>query len=412
MKHISRRDFLKGSLAATACCAAAHGPFGSRPVYAQSLGGNGRTAVFINQFGGNDALNSFAIPYTASSYYTRRPNIAIPQGQVLPLGNGIGLNPALTALKTIYDNGDLAVIQSTGDPIGTRSHFTSQEYFSKGVTDLSAIDQRGWIGRLGDLYLSGTPFNTIGIGVGQQSDFNAYRPTNQPLVTSSLGAYGVTADNNTTTNDNAYRRAIVQGNLDRTKTRTDREQSAREGVQGLFKSEATLRTVVNAYNPTYPATGLGNYLKDAARLIRYGLGTVVTYGGIGGWDTHQSQRASQDPNLTVINNAISAFYQDLVTMGKLNDVVLCIFSEFGRETFENNSGGTDHGWGGAMVVIGGPVRGGVFGPTPTVNDIQNRNWIFQDIDFRNVFAEIITWLGFNPDPVFPESYEKLALNLF
>ena len=90
--------------------------------------------------------------------------------------------------------------------------------------------------------------------------------------------------------------------------------------------------------------------------------------------------------------------------------MICIFSEFDRNTFENDSGGTDHGWGSAMVVMGGAVTGGVFGATPTAAEIANQPWIYEDVDFRNVLAKIIDWLGFNPDPVFPESYSKVGLS--
>ena len=109
--------------------------------------------------------------------------------------------------------------------------------------------------------------------------------------------------------------------------------------------------------------------------------------------------------------AIGAFEADMKAIGKWNSTAICIFTEFGRKTFENGSGGTDHGWGSAMLVIGGGVNGGVKGPEIDAETF-SEEWLPQRIDFRNAFSEMISWLGFNPAPVFPETFEKETLGLF
>ncbi len=414
MKAITRRDFLKYTLggAACACCPAAWGRLGENYVYAQSMSGLGRTAVYFNQFGGNDPLNSFMIPYTRGAYYEIRPTLSIAANTVLPMAGGVGLNPALTGIHALYQAGDVAVIQGVGDPIGTRSHFTSQEIFSKGISDIDTMESRGWIGRLGDLYFDNIQFNTLGLGVGQQTDFVANRAKNRPMVSSRLSNFGFEEDW-TGERDNTYRLRTIAKLLSKSKAISPREKSARDSTRALHLSVEQLEDVVSSYSGalTYPNSGPGNFFREVAMVAEYGLGTQVVYGGMGGWDNHSDQRNSQNGLLASLNSAVTVFANDLKRMGKWNDVVLCIFTEFGRNTFENASHGTDHGWGGAMVLIGGAVKGGVYGATMTDNELRNEPWVIQDIDFRNVFAKSISWLGYNPDPVFPEAYSKINLNI-
>ena len=424
MCKLTRRQFLKTTLGAVgglACCSAAWGRMGSNYVYAANPGGSDCTAVFLNQFGGNDGLNSFAIPYIRSSYYDRRPTLAIPEPQVLVMSSGIGLHPVMTNLHNLYLDGDVAVIQGIGDPLGTRSHFTAQEIFSKGMAQNSAIENRGWIGRMGDLYMTDVQFNTFGLGVGNQTDFNCSRTTNRPLVTNSLSSVGFDTDNGMgyteRMDDLAFKLITQKTFLDEEKSMNGRGESIRLAQKSMHDSVDAIGNVVSGYTGSfgYQNNSVGWYFNDVARLAEAGIGTQITYGGIGGWDTHSDQGAtnSQLSRLAEIDDGIGKLAQDLkrAEVNKWNETVICIFTEFGRNTFENASAGTDHGWGGTMVVIGGAVNGGVYGSTPSESEISNDPWIYMDIDFRNVFSEIITWMGYNPDPVFPESFSKVNLNI-
>lgn len=419
---ITRRQFIKGATAAAvcACCPEALGPFSPKFAYGQSSGGNNRFAVLFNQFGGNDHLNSFAVPYTVAAYYDRRPGLAIPANEVLPLAQGIGLNPVFDKIYQLYQDGDVAVVQGIGDPKNTRSHFTAQEHMSRGIVGTGLTqEQRGWIGRFGDLYLQNMEFNTMGLGVGAQTDFTANRTANRPIVTSRLSSYGFTNDN-TSTNDNVFRRRQVRAMLEATKDDGARSASVRVAHRQMYASVDRIAQVVAGYSNsfTYANTPPGNYLRDVAMLVEGAVdGQVsnivkVTYGGMGGWDTHSTQRTQHDQRLNQIDEAVGVFANDMKRLGRWQDTVICIFTEFGRNTFANASGGTDHGWGSAMVLIGGAVNGGVYGATPSDSEIRNRQWIFMDADFRNVFREMVTWLGYNADPVFPEDYSVVNYGLF
>lgn len=417
VQNISRRQFLRYSTvyAAGACCAAAFGPLGTRMLYAQTSSGPRRTLVFLNQFGGNDHLNSWAVPYTNAAYFDRRPGLAIPANQVLPMSAQIGLNPVLANIHSLYRNGDVCVIQGAGDPVGSRSHFTSQEYFSRGLVDTAlGNDPRGWIGRFGDVHLADIPFNTVGIGVGSRTDFTSFRASNRPIVSSNLSSLGLNPDR-VSSREVRLRQEMAELQAKTNKPLTPRAKSVQQAEQAMYGSMDVMRQVVDEYNSVteYPSNSLGSYFMQSAQLVQTNrVGTQVIYGGIGGWDTHSGQRGGQDARLGSIDAAIGAFSEDVKAMGRWNEVAICIFTEFGRNTFKNGSDGTDHGWGGAMVVIGGGVKGGVLGSNPSDSDIRDRRWINQDVDFRNVFSEMIAWSGHNPSPVFPENFSKVSLGLF
>lgn len=424
MKKISRRKFLKNSIytGASACCLAAFGGGRASQAYASDTG-NGNTVVLLNQFGGNDGLNSFSIPYTVGAYYDRRPTIAIPTPQVLPTGAGTGFHPSLVNIHQLFLDGDVAVIQGTGDPQNTRSHFTAQDNISRGLVGSTALDSRGWVGRLGDLYMSDISFNTFGIGAGNRVDFVSTRDENRPIVTGSLSSMGFNRIENGRVNfnsrvdDRLFRLITQRAMLEGDKEVNQVAKSLRLSQRDSHNSAAIVQDVVANYTGPggYENTSTGRYLSDVARLMESELCTRVTFGGVGGWDNHSNQT---DPNvqqrrLEEIDNAVGLFADDIKrsAVNDWNNVAICIYTEFGRNTFENSSAGTDHGWGGTMLVIGGAVRGGVYGSTPTDNELRNEGSVIMDVDFRNVFAELVTWLGYNPNPVFPEDYNRVSLSV-
>ena len=419
----TRRNFLKGMLAigAGACCNAAFGSLGSRYAWAQSAGGSGNTLILFNQFGGCDPLNSFAIPYSVGEYYTKRPSIAIPQNMILPVAGGqIGFHPALPTMKRIFDEGDCAVIRGIGDPVGTRSHFTSQDIFSRGTTDSGESDGKGWIGRMGDHYFTDLRFNTMGIGVGGQLDFSSSRELNVPLVLHSLENFrydNAAVSGLSYVGENELRREFLSrftGVGNRAKTAIKDKVDA---AQIVTQDAVTLvQEAFEGFTPqgVYADDNTSRFFKEVATTMNHGFGTKVYYGGLGGWDNHASQggvEGTQAGLLSMIDTALAAFEIDAKAQGWWDRVAICIFTEFGRKTFENGSGGTDHGWGSAMVVIGGGINGGLKGPATTAADFQEE-WLPQHVDFRNPFSEMITWLGFDPGPVFPESYTRDNLGLF
>ena len=247
MSKVNRRSFLRKSAlyTASACCAAGWGgPFAGRKAYAQSLGGSNRTMVFINLLGGNDHLNSFAVPFTSAVYHDSRPTIGIAQESALKLSDSLGMNPILGNIHRLFEEGNVAVIQGVGDPTGSRSHFSTQEYISRGISAKGKRDQRGWIGRLGDLYLQDVPFNTFSIGLGTRTDFTSQRDNNRPLVVRSLSSVDFRSHSGVSTQENLYRQAILKGLIEQESALnlSTRTRDTRRATKAFFDSIATIQT--------------------------------------------------------------------------------------------------------------------------------------------------------------------------
>lgn len=418
---MNRREFLKNvaKISAGACCAAAFGPLGAKFAHAQSMGGSGKSMVMFNLFGGADPLNSWSVPYNVAAYFDRRPGIAIPAGNVLTLNgtSAAGMHPSFTNFQRMYNDGDVALILGCGDPRGTRSHFTSQDIMSRGTTEKIPVDKRGWLGRLGDLYFGELKLNTLSIGVGNRTDVISDRFTNTPLAISSLnsatlnpvGSAGLSYNN-----ERAFSKDMVTDFVNANQSNRNSVARAVDSARAVLRDADTeFSAAQTAHNPpgAYPAGAAASYLEQAATLIKYGLGTQVFYGGQGGWDDHSTLDTRIDARLPGIDAAFAAFEADLKASGKWDDTVVCIYTEFGRNTFENSSGGTDHGWGSTMILVGGGVNGGIYGGEYTDDEIRTKSWLYQDVDFRNPWSELISWLGYNPDPVFTEDYTKQSLGL-
>jgi uncharacterized protein (DUF1501 family) len=160
---------------------------------------------------------------------------------------------------------------------------------------------------------------------------------------------------------------------------------------------------------TYPATPLGRSLALAAQIVGTKLGTRVLYVQHGSFDTHTTQKATQDRLLAEFAEATAAFYTDLAAHGNDKRVVMATFSEFGRRVGENASRGTDHGTASPLFVIGGTVKGGLYGSQPSLDDLDNGNLKF-GTDFRSVYAALLEhWLERPSAPIVGGTYTPVPL---
>ncbi len=409
-KNHSRRDFIsgvgKGALA-LACSSSAFGLLGRSIANASTLQGTGKTLILVNFFGGIDGLN-IVVPYNNQIYYDRRPTIAVPASQLNIINNEVGLNKNLTRLyNRLNASGKLALIQQVGYPNPNGSHFESQDIWSLGRRDVSRQDPRGWLGRLADEYFDSN-FDMFGIGVSNKIDFLTNKPQVRPIIVNSLEDMGITwdwysdADNNHR-KEVAKLNATIQSSDDALKN--PNQLSLKQSLKTFHYVGEDLKQISTNYRSTvtYPE---GNYfggsLREIAKMMQAGRGTQVFYTGIGGWDTHSEQAGSFNGQLDRVDQAFDALISDLVAMGKWQDTAIVCFSEFGRNCFENGSNGTDHGHGNSMLVFGGGVKGGVYGPTPSADDLRQESLGYY-LDFRSVFkAAVSGHLGLNPGPVFDE----------
>ena len=416
---VTRRQFVKGGVAAFTVTFAA-------PEFlsdlARAQGARTRNLVVLYLSGGNDALSTL-IPYNDPNYYSRRPTIAVPAGQVLQIGTdssnvALGLHPRLTGLKQIFDQGKLALVQRTGYENQTRSHFLGTDIWSTAnPNDSSGL---GWVGR----YLDSLPspvdpligWNTT----GALPHVLVAGHTSVPSIPSAAG-YSFSSPN-AGAEATAERSSAIRIS---SHVPVDRPELA--FVYGTAREAlATLDRVatVAAYTPslTYPNTGFGQALRAVAGAMAKSIGTKVYYVTTGGFDTH----SAQNPNATngsyytlmaTLNDGLLAFYNDLKNQGLLEDTLLVSFSEFGRRISENGSQGTDHGAASVMMVMGGRVSGGLYGTAPNLNTDpknptleNNAGDVHYETDFRSVYAQIAeNWLGTNAASVLGGNFKKAGL---
>jgi uncharacterized protein (DUF1501 family) len=405
---MKRTSFLLGALSGLAVVGHADGLFAQAlaqtPLDGLPGGAPDRVLILVNMQGGNDGLNT-VVPFADPNYYRYRPTLGIPQNDVLRLNDALGFNPALKSLKTMYDGGHVAVVTGVGYPQPDHSHFRSTEIWQTAAPD--AYLSTGWLGRyLDDAQLPATNlFNAVALTDVLPEALMA-QDVDVPAIPQIAG-YGLRSDTNASSRD-AFHSFVADNSVPFRSPFLAQvaaiEDHAQRGAEELPK-------LVAGYTPaaTYPATPFGRSLSLAAQIVGSRLGTRVIYVQLGSFDTHTTQRATQDRLLAEFADGISAFYADLAAHGNNKRVLTMTFSEFGRRVAENASRGTDHGTAAPVFLVGGTVRGGVYGTQPSLADLDNGDLRFST-DFRSVYATVIEkWLGRPATPIVRGTFPQLAM---
>ena len=417
---VTRRQFVKGGVAAFTVTFAA-------PEFlsdlARAQGAQVRNLVVLNLSGGNDAL-SMLIPYNDQFYYSRRPTLAVPAGQVLQIGSdssnvALGLHPRLTGLKQIYDQGRLALIQRTGYENQSRSHFLGTDIWS--TADPNNSQALGWVGR----YLDSLPspvdalvgWNATGALPHVLQAAHTAVPSIPNPATYAFSSPN--AGNEATAERTAAVRIASHVPVNQPELAFVYETAA--AAMSTLGRVATVATY--APSLTYPNSGLGAALRAVAGAMVRGIGTRVFYVTTGGFDTHSGQNTNAANGayfnlMATLNDAVLAFYTDLKNQGLLDDTLVVSFSEFGRRISENGSQGTDHGAASTMLVMGGRVSGGLYGTAANLNmdpknpTLENNNGdVHYETDFRSVYARVIDgWLGADSVRLLNGDFRKGSLN--
>jgi uncharacterized protein (DUF1501 family) len=406
----TRRTFISESLGVAVLGGALPLSF-VRAAGAQPLAGTGAdpdaVLVVVQMAGGNDGLNT-VVPYSDDNYHRVRPTLALAEGGVIRLDDRIGLNPALAPLAELYREGHVALVQGVGYPNPNRSHFEATQIWE------TASPQRptniGWLGRYLDATvasrpaggLRNVPIDFTGVALGDQiptallaahvdvpaiGDLAGFEYRGGATAKPSAGALF----NGATPGQSPYLALI--------------EQTSR----AAFFGGDVLRAKVADYRPlvTYPKDAFARQLEIAARIVGSRIGTRVIFVSIGSFDTHVGQRAQQDRLLGALAGGLAAFYKDLAAHGNAERVLAMTFSEFGRRVQQNASNGTDHGTAMPLFVIGGRIKGGIYGEHPSLTDLEDGDLKFHT-DFRQVYATVLArWLGRDPQPILGGAYDEL-----
>lgn len=369
---MNRREFLALAALLPWCAelAAQVPPAAPHPRNAQ------RIVVLVKLAGGNDGLNTL-VPYTDPLYYQLRPTIAVPKHQVIDIGQSLGMNPYLKALKPWWDKGQVAWLQGVGYPQASLSHFRSSDIWE---TASSAAEYRetGWLGDL----LPGCKSGLHGIVIGDNTgplaskDCNSIAMRSPQTFLSQIRVLEAAPHS-------AYPNPVLAhlGNV--------HQQLYAAGAQ---LSEKLQRPVPQVQG--FATSAVGRDLESVAKMILSGVDAAVYMVTLDGFDTHSNQYSTQSNLLNQLATALDSFAVAMQRGGRWDDVLLLTYSEFGRRAQENHGRGTDHGTASVQLVMGGKVRGGIYGEQPALNALDGEGNLHHTVDFRSVYGTVAQhWLG-------------------
>ena len=362
--------------------------------------------VVVQLTGGNDYMNT-VIPYQDPVYYDSRKTVSIPQEEVLPISDELAFNPALTALKDLYDEGKVAVINGIGYPGPNRSHFRSMDIWH--TCEPEKVGNEGWLGRaIRDLDPQAENVLT-GVNFGRGLP-RAMALTGVPVASVAvLETYGVL-----TGISGEQERAQALDLFSRMYSPIVGAGPVMDylGSTGLdaLKGADILKTVPGQYQSTveYADSIIGRNLQGIAKVLTANVGTRIFYTQQLGYDTHANQGPVHGVLLAHLSQAIRDFYDDLREHNTSENVLIYLFTEFGRRVKDNGSG-TDHGAGGLALAIGDPVKGGIYSEFPSMReeDLEEGDLKY-NIDFRGVYGTVAEkWLGLDATSIVGGRFEQL-----
>ena len=366
--------------------------------------------VILQLTGANDYLNTI-VPYTNPLYWDNRPKVNIPQDLVLPINDELAFRSEVESFKDLYDKGNMAIIHGIGFENSPRSHFRAMDIWHTCEPDSIGVD--GWVAKvIRDLDPAGE--NVLkGVNFGQGLP-RAMAMRGVPVTSvNNLATYGVFSSVRSLTSNEEriqlldsfarmYAPAIGTG--------PTMEYLGQTGLDAL-KGADIIKLAPERYSSTieYANNTIAKSLKDVAQVHLADLGTQVFYTSHGPFDTHFDQSGSHAKLWIEISEALDSFFADLKEHNASENVVVMLFSEFGRRVKDNGTG-TDHGAAGAAFVIGDRIKGGMFGQYPSLKpEDLNQGDLTPNYDFRGFYSSLVDqWLGLDPVPIVGGKFEQMS----
>jgi uncharacterized protein (DUF1501 family) len=398
----TRRDFLRTSALASTLLlvpkflhALDRGPGLAR--LADATGA--RRLIVVQLSGGNDGLNT-VIPYRNGLYYKARPTLGLKETDgILALEKDLGLHPALKGLKGLYDQGQLAVLNSVGYPNPDRSHFRSMDIWQTG-SGSDQVVSTGWLGR----YLDSScpdcqrPYNALEID------------DTLSLAMKGSQRKGLALKNPDKFHQINQNRLLAQVSQETTPAHQDQVDYLYKTLAETASSADYLYDKSKIYKSTvmYPNSDFGKSLKTTAELINSGVESRVYYLALSGFDTHVRQQEQQQRLLTDLGDGLAALADDLRQHDQWNNTLVLVFSEFGRRVGQNASNGTDHGTANNVFLAGGALqKKGVINDPPDLVNLDQGDLRHQ-VDFRSIYANILKdWLGADDTAILGTGFERM-----
>lgn len=363
--------------------------------------------VVVQLSGGNDFMNTL-IPYSNPIYYDERKLLNIPQEDVLPLDNTLGWHPEMAPFKELYDRGMVAVVQGIGYPDSNRSHFRGMDVMH--TCTPNEVSTVGWLGNTIEILdpVGENPLTGVNFGVGLPK---AMTKSGVPVTSvSNLDTYGLMSGINAQEQrdealeifKNMYAQAIGSGPV--------MDYLSRTGNDVLTGADI-IKVAPEKYESSveYSDSAIAKSLRDVVRVHTADLGTRIFYTQQGGYDTHANQAPAQPGLFRDLAGAVNDFFADLEEHNADENVVMLIFTEFGRRVYDNGSG-TDHGSGGGAFLVGKPVEGGLYAEYPS---LERENWakgedLEHTIDYRGIYGTVLEqWLGIEAAPIVQGTFEQI-----
>ena len=365
--------------------------------------------VVVQLAGGNDGLNT-VVPYGSSDYYKKRPRLAIaaPGGGTeaalaLSDADGLGVHPAFSGFKDLYDDGLGCIVQGIGYPNPNRSHFSSMDIWH--TADTSGRDN-GWLGRYFDNSCSGTPAPASGIALGNAAPLAMQGARSLPVSFESPDLYRWMGEDFGSDVKSAYK--STPGTQDPSTT-DNLAFLKRTALDAQMSSNQVRQAVSVSPLTSWNGGDLANQLQTVAALIRADMPTRVYYVTLGGFDTHANQDGAHQRLLRQVGDSLRSFQNELKAQGNDGRVLTMVFSEFGRRVGENASGGTDHGTAAPMYLVGPMVKPGVHGTHPSMTNLDNGDLKFT-ADFRQVYAAVLSnWMGADSDTILKQRWNPAPI---
>ena len=364
--------------------------------------------VILQLTGANDYLNTI-VPYTNGLYWDNRPKVNIPEDLVVPIDDELAFRSDMDSFKGLYDQGKLAIINGIGFEGSPRSHFRAMDIWHTCEPDKIGID--GWVAKVirdldpgGENVLKGVNF---GQGLPRAMTMRGVSVTS----VNHLATYGVFSSVRSSEQERAqlldsfarmYAPAIGTG--------PTMEYLGQTGLDAL-KGADIIKVAPELYSSTveYGNTAISTALKDVAQVHLAGLGTQVFFTSYGPFDTHFNQSGSHAKLWIDVSEAVDGFFADLREHDAGENVVMMVFSEFGRRVRDNGTG-TDHGAAGVAFAIGDRVKGGMYGAYPSLKpEDLTQGDLAPSYDFRGFYSTLVDkWLGLDPVPIVGGQFEQMA----
>ncbi len=361
---------------------------------------SGRKLVVLELSGGNDGLNT-VVPYGDDAYYRQRPSVGIAAEKLRKIDDHYGLHPSMAGFERLYKEGNVAIVHGCGYENPSFSHFTSMAYWHTAAPNSG--EELGWVGRLADVMAPKDAREVI-VNIDASQSLAVRGRRHQPVVFDDPVRF--------TRKAGAAQNAAMRELPTQAATSNASHAFLRDVAASAQSAASRVREAWSAYDSPVDYGLLPLDLEKIVSLIAAELPTQLYYTSFrnNAFDTHVYQPNLHGRLLTYTSDAIAGFFADLKRIGRSEEVVMLVFSEFGRRVPENTNLGTDHGAAGLMFVIGDAVKGGHYGDPPSLVELDPGDNLHFTTDFRRVYATVIEgFLGVSSEAVLGAPYERFPM---